>query len=700
MAGPKQSSSLPAKKPKAKAAKPATVPKPSLSSEFVVDSDDSRDADPAARKEPASETARFRSNVVQQAASKSSISQGKPSKKRKSPSSSPAESDSSGSDSGKHSNNEDEKRPSKKRILSGHNERPTVKSKPATAPPILAKPSMKTSTSIKPLNKDKQQGQGDSGKEPDSEAGNSSYESSTGSESGSGKGSISRSSDKTSLQSPEKESPSQKGVPQQPTPSYEPPDGFEPTTISIHPASTLSEILAPSNLRGKQIWHITVPESVPISSVKGIPSHSIGNGVSVLENHGAKYGLVPESDTGQRSNRVLLLPSTQMNNYQPLKTSIVKTLHLQQLVSLPNGVPGPANHPNRSASPSDSYKKTPRQQPEGLRMRYRPFGASDDYDVDSTPEPTPKAPEFRVPDPGKERSPGKKRKRHESIDSNSNAVSTVKSKKRNQSPQATAGAIENPIDIDAISAVKSNMAESSNNNPLLELNGMKAKGDLPNGTKLSKEGKKRELQGSSGTMSSTSTSKRGKEKKKLEKREPSPKPATALLPLDVKKDAETIQPGEVVEGVPAAAIANAVEGTKSINAVSSSTTRKDGKDKRHREERRRRKEMEREKRGAPSSVPPSNGGEASRRDDDGGQIPEPDQMMTEIENAQREAEIPIDAQEPGERHLSNQAESTDAAKNATMGSSEMSQQQRRVTKEEKAKKKRDKRKAKTASSNA
>ena len=687
MAGPKQSSSLPAKKPKAKGAKPATVPKPSLSSEFVVDSDSSADSETALEKKPAS-------NTVQPAASKSSISQGKPSKKRKLLSPSPAESDSGGSDSGKHSSNEDEKRPTKKRILAGHNERPTVKSKPATAPPALAKPSMKPSNNIKPLNKNKQRAPGGSGTEPDSETGESSYESSTESESGSGKDSTSRSSDKTSLQSPEKESPAQKDVPQQPTPTYEPPDGFEPTSISFHPASKLSEILALSNLQGKQIWHITVPESVPISSIEEVPSHSIGNGASVLEHHGAKYGLVPESDIEQRSNQALLLPWTQTNNYQPSKTNIVKTLHLQQLVSLPSRVPGPANQPNRSTSPSDSYRKTPRQQPEGLRMRYRPFGASDDSDVESTPEPMPKAPEFRVPYPVKESSPGKKRKRHESINSSSNAISTAKSKKRKQSPQATAGAIEDPIGIDAISAMNSNGAENSNEIPHPELNRVKSEGSLPNGTKMTKmrkEGKKQEPKGSSGTMPSTSISKREKEKPKPEKREPSSKPATALLPLDVKKDAETIQPGEVVEGIPTTAIANAVEGTKSIDAVSSTTTRKDEKAKR-KEERRRRKEMERASRGASSLLPPSNGEEASRRDDDGDQ----DQIMTEIENAQREAAIPVDVQEPGERDSLNRVGSVEGR----MTEKEMEKEKAKRKEKKKELKKKEKRRRKVEGSNA
>lgn len=559
MAGPRKSSSLPAKKPKAKAAKTATVPKTSLSSEFVVDSDDSQGAETARQEKSAPKTANSRFSLAKPAEPQPSISHGKPSKKRKLPSSSPEELDSGGSGSGNDSTSEDEQRPSKKRILAARNGSPTPKPRPATVRPVLAKPSPKPSFDIKPLNQNKGHGSGATSKESDIEAGESCQDngsgSESGSESGSGDGSVSGSSEKTSLQSPEKESPVRKSVPQQPVTTFEPPTGFEPTSISLHPASKVSEILAPSNLRGKQIWHVTVPQSVPISLVKEVSTQNIGNGVSILEYHGAEYGLVPESDVEQCSSRALLLPSTQTNNYQPSKTNIIKTLHLQQIVSLPSHAPEPAVNPNHTASAADSYKKTPRPQPEGLRMRYHPFGASDDSDFEISSEPMSKAPEFRIPAPVKESSPKKKRKRPGSSDGRSDSVPTVKSKKRKQSPQATAGAIDDPIDIDAISDIKSTGAESLTKTPLSETNGLRSKGNLPNGTETKEERRKR------------------KEKKKFEKRTSPPKSATAL-PLDVKQDAETIQPGEVVES--ASATANAVEGTKGIlfNGISSSSPQK------------------------------------------------------------------------------------------------------------------------------
>lgn len=681
MAGPRKSTPLPAKKPKAKATKPLTVPKPSLSSEFVVDSDDSGDSKTTRGTKSASETASSRSISATLAISKSSTSQAKSSKKRKLPSSSPAQDDSGGSESGNGSISEDEMRPSKKRVLAVHNESPNDKPEPATARPVPGRSSIKPSADIKPLNQSKDWIRSDTSQESNSEAGESSEDSGSRSESDSGKESNSASSDKTSLQSPGKESPIHNSVPQQPETTYEPPADFEPTSISSHPASKLSEILAPSNLHGKQIWHITVPESVPISLVKEVSPQKIGNGASVLEHQGAKYGLLPQSDIEQSSSRALLLPSTQTNSYQLSKAKIVKTLHLQQLVSFPNHAPRLAVHPNGSLSSSDSYRKTPRQQPEGLRMRYRPFGASDSSDLDSNPEPMPKAREFRVPAPVKESSPEKKRKRRESDDNNSKNASAVKPKKRKQNHQATAGAVEDPIDIDTISNIKAKGSESPTKILHPEIIGVSSKSILPDGTETKEERKRRR-----------------KEQKTLEKRG-SPSKAVTALPLDVKQTAETIQPGEVVEGAPTLAIANAVEGTKSINTIPSTTTTTTSKDWKAKRKDKTLKRTEVESKDASSRVSPSNGEDVSRRDEDDGRSRDRDrdQMMTEIENAQREAEIPVSLQAPAESDHSKR--STPSA-NPVMEPSGIeigiSQQQgtSKRTKEEKAKRKEEEKKEK------
>ena len=648
MVGPKQSSSLPAKKPKAKAEKSAKPTYSALSAEFVVDSDDSMDAHTQGVQRPVSKNTKTKSSSAKSTATKASISPAKLSKKRKSLSPSRAQDSSSGSESENGSSSQDENSHSKKRILPAQDGSPTPKPKLATACPVSKKPSI----NVKLLDKKNERGTGDTQNQSKLEVGESSDDDSSGSESGSGSESASGSSDKTSLQSPRKKSPVQKSVSQQPTSTYKPPTGFESTSISLHPASTLSEILAPSNLQGKQIWHITAPELVPISLVKEVSTQNIGNGASILDYHGAKYGLVPESEGEQASSRALLLPSTQTNDYRRSKTNIIKTLHLQQLVSLPSHALEPAFHPNRSASSTDSYGKTPRQQPEGLKMRYRPFGVSDDSDLDSTSEPMPRAPEFRTPAPVKESSPGRKRKRPESDVDDINTISAVKSKQRKESPEATPGAIENPIDIDTISDKWSTGArESPIKNPHHQVNGVQSNGSLPNGNETKEERRKR------------------KEKKRLENRESQPKPATAL-PLDLKQDAETMQPGEVVEG--AAAFASAVEGTTSTNGI---PPPKESKEERatHKKEKRSRRDMESTNRGA-SSISAE---DKSQRDE----------MMQEIEQAQRDASIPIPII-PRDGSPENPSRNAQEHQNSAIVSSQFLQ--RKETKEEKAKRREEK----------
>lgn len=662
MAGPKLSSSLLPKMPKAKAAKP------SLSSEFVVDSDDSGDAKTASAKKQAPTTAKSESRSAKPVAPKPSVSQAKPSKKRKSPSPSPTEDDSSDSGSRSDSNHQDETRPSKKRVLAAQDGSPTPRPKLATARPVLAKPSIKPSANVKPLDQRLEREPGAAGSKSKSEAGGNSEDGSSGSESGSGSESESGSSDEPSLQSPRKESPVQKSVPQQPAPTYEPPVGFKSTSISLHPASKLSEILAPSNLQGKEIWHITAPETVPISLMKQVSTQKIGNGASILDYHGANYGLVPESEVEPASRRALFLPSNQTNEYQSSKTTIIKTLHLQEIVSLPSHALDPAIHPNRSPSASESYRKTPRQQPEGLRMRYRPFGVSDDSDLESNSELVPKAPEFRIPAPVKENSPGRKRKRRESNDASSNTGSTVKSKKRKKSPQATAGATEDPMDIDGVSDKRSNGVKSPTKSMHLETNGSGSNGNLANGNETKEERRKR------------------REKKKLEQREsPSSKPATAI-PLNVKQKAEKLQPREVVNGVPAAA--NAVEGTTSINDISSPKESKDEKAKR-REEKRRLKAMAR----ATTDASLISAEDVSQRRE---VTDSQDRIMNKIQNAPRDASVQIST--PRDGSPQKQSRTVQHSQNSNLGSSQFSQ--RKETKEERRRRKEEKRRLKVESGSA
>jgi len=172
---------------------------------------------------------------------------------------------------------------------------------------------------------------------------------------------------------------------------YKPPPGFETASIVAATSSDLADLFAHSHLQGKQLWHITVPSTVPIDSITEVAAESVQNGKPVLSHNGSDYGLVPEVE-GENGKETLLLPNSKSQDYRDANTKIVRTLHLQQMVQLPS-FSHRSGLPNGVTKPPNTYKKVVRQQPEGLRMRYRPFGDSGGSLSESSDE----TPQFRVP---------------------------------------------------------------------------------------------------------------------------------------------------------------------------------------------------------------------------------------------------------------------------------------------------------------
>lgn len=172
---------------------------------------------------------------------------------------------------------------------------------------------------------------------------------------------------------------------------YKPPHGFEAASIGAATSSDLADLFARSHLQGKQLWHITVPSTVSIDSITEVAAESVENGKSVLSHNGSDYGLVLEVG-GENCKEALLLPHSKSQDYRDANAKIVRTLHLQQIVQ-------PPSFSDRSGSakgvtkPPNTYKKVVRQQPEGLKMRYRPFGDSGGSSSESSDE----TPQFRVP---------------------------------------------------------------------------------------------------------------------------------------------------------------------------------------------------------------------------------------------------------------------------------------------------------------
>ncbi|MCJ1266145.1 hypothetical protein MMC22_006027 [Lobaria immixta] len=197
-------------------------------------------------------------------------------------------------------------------------------------------------------------------------------------------------SKKTAPSTQQKQATSRKPVPQ-----YELPSGFESATITIPTSSNLTDLFSSNSSRNKQFWHIIVPSSVPINSLREVSTQSVQSGSSVLTHKGADYGLISEVQ-GQSAKKTLLLPSAQANEYKSAEVGISQTFNLQQLI--------PDRRHGSSVSKADSitkYEKPVRQQPEGLKMRYRPFGDTEDSSEQSGSESSSKlsvrAPKFRKP---------------------------------------------------------------------------------------------------------------------------------------------------------------------------------------------------------------------------------------------------------------------------------------------------------------
>ena len=258
----------------------------------------------------------------------------------------------------------------------------------------------------------------------------------TSSESGREEASRSEESDQSASQTRSK--PSQQVIIEPPLLPYTPPASFEAATIRDHPSHKQSELLSPLSLQTKQIWHITAPASVPISSIREVRKQSVTDGSVIMSYKDVEYGLVGNNEETHES---LLLPSTEENSYTRSSIGITRTLRLQQVI-----------HPGSKGSLSNAadlvratYTKPIPKQPEGLKMRYKPFGASESEDSDSgsLPEVTSQALHFRIPQGLRAVSPVKKRKREN--------PDVEDGRSRDQSPKkARKGAIHTTSSINGI----------------------------------------------------------------------------------------------------------------------------------------------------------------------------------------------------------------------------------------------------------
>ncbi|KAJ9303909.1 hypothetical protein DTO217A2_6609 [Paecilomyces variotii] len=152
-----------------------------------------------------------------------------------------------------------------------------------------------------------------------------------------------------------------------PREAFRPPPGFKPVKSQRTPSSGVKSIL--SDLRGKQIFHITAPASLPLSSIKEVSLAKVLSGEPVLEHRGVQYGIPADSINQQDADqKILLAYDEKSQTYHSTSIGNIQSYHLQELVSLPKGTAYNKEKPDAS--------KPPRPQPKDLKMRFRPVGST------------------------------------------------------------------------------------------------------------------------------------------------------------------------------------------------------------------------------------------------------------------------------------------------------------------------------------
>ena len=179
-----------------------------------------------------------------------------------------------------------------------------------------------------------------------------------------------------------------------PTKAYKPPQGFQFMQKSSTQPSDISQLL--SNLDGKQLWHITTPIGIPVSSIESLAMDAITSGEPVLTHKGTAYKLQENQLGSSEKQKSLLVPDKNGNVYRRHKVPVSRTYHLEQVVKIPQG---DSFHANGSIDISALTKKPPKQ-PQHLQMRYKPFGSADQLPETigwSDEEPGPAAKQFKMP---------------------------------------------------------------------------------------------------------------------------------------------------------------------------------------------------------------------------------------------------------------------------------------------------------------
>ncbi|RAL00673.1 DNA-directed RNA polymerase I subunit RPA34 [Aspergillus ibericus CBS 121593] len=174
---------------------------------------------------------------------------------------------------------------------------------------------------------------------------------------------------------------------------YKPPSGFKSLKQQAPPKSNVSSLL--SDLRGKQVFHITAPEYLPLSKVEEVSLAKIMQGKPVLKHKGVQYGIPVESITQpDLGGKALHLYDSKNKTYYSTNASNIPSYHIQEMVDVPE------ISEEAIAQAVKEQVKPPRKHPKHLKMRFRPVGsgvAPPETLGSSSEESEGEQPTFKVP---------------------------------------------------------------------------------------------------------------------------------------------------------------------------------------------------------------------------------------------------------------------------------------------------------------
>ncbi|PYH97031.1 hypothetical protein BO71DRAFT_396476 [Aspergillus ellipticus CBS 707.79] len=223
---------------------------------------------------------------------------------------------------------------------------------------------------------------------PASESGSGSEASSSEAESNNQSGSESDSDSSTASN----EQPAKKVSLSAPQP-YKAPSGFKTLKQQAAPKSNVSSLL--SDLRGKQVLHITAPDYLPLSKVEEVSLAKIMQGNPVLKHKGVQYGIPVESLTQpELGGKALHLYDSKTKTFYSTSATNIPSYHIQELVDLPE------ISDDMIMESAKEQVKPPRKHPKNLKMRFRPLGsgaAPPETIGSSSEESDGERPTFKVP---------------------------------------------------------------------------------------------------------------------------------------------------------------------------------------------------------------------------------------------------------------------------------------------------------------